>query len=128
MVIVRVCAPDGCVTAEGVAGALADAAPSGDIPRYGVVEGDAVALVVMVKCSPRDSKVLRPNRVFITSLEPETENEQGDGGIVSFHVSDGFVRNVGFLSICISSKIRNWYFVANSPSSMYLYNFFKVYI
>ena len=55
--------------------------------------GAAVAVVVMVECSPCASEIVRPNCVFSTSLEPETENEQGDGGLVWFHLSDGFVRN-----------------------------------
>ena len=60
--------------------------------------------------------IVRTNLTFRTLPEPENENERGDVDIVWFHLSDGFVRNVGFLSVCISSKNRNWELVANDPS------------
>ena len=68
------CAPASCVPAEGVSGAVYDGAPSGGITGAGVVEGDAVAVVVMVECSHYASKIARPNCAFSTSLELETEN------------------------------------------------------
>ena len=68
------------------------------------------------------SKIVRPNRAFSTSLEPETENYQRDGGLVWFHLSSGFVRNTCFPFMCISSKTRNLWFFANSPYSTPFYD------
>ena len=60
--------------------------------------------------------------MFSTSLEPEIENEQGDGAIVSFHLSDSFLRKVRFLSIHIPYKTSDRGFVVNAPSSTPLYD------
>ena len=92
------------------------------ISGSGVVAGAAVVVFVMVECSPCASLIVTTNSVFINSLEPETENEQRDGGIVWFQLSDGFVRNAGFSSIRISTKNRNWELVANAPSLTSLYD------
>ena len=70
----RLCAPDVCVPTEGVDIAVAGGDPTGGFPGAGMVAGDVVVVVVVVDCSPWDSKIVRPNRVFINSLEPETEN------------------------------------------------------
>ena len=72
------------IPAEEFFGTVAGGAPTGGVPRAVVVAGATVAVVVVVECSPPDYKIFRPNRAFNTSLEIETENEQGDGGIASF--------------------------------------------
>ena len=88
-----VCDRTGCVPAEVVSGSVDDGDTTGGVTGAGVVSGAEVVVVVMVECSTYDSKIVRPNRALSTSLEPETKNEQGYGGIVWFHLSDVFVRN-----------------------------------
>ena len=62
------------------------------------------------------SKIVRPNRAFSTSLEPETENVQGDVGLLWFHLYDSFVTNIFCMDVFLP-KFWNWEFVPNAPSS-----------
>ena len=85
-----VCAPAGFVPVEVVSGVVDYVAPVGVVSGAVLVAGTTVVVVVMFKCIHHDPLIIRPNRVFITSLEPETEKEIGDCGLVWLHLSDGF--------------------------------------
>ena len=54
LVVDGVCAPARCIPVDGIDGAVDDGALAGGVPRYGVVVGTAVLVVVVVECSPQD--------------------------------------------------------------------------
>ena len=76
MTVAGACATTSCVPGEEVAGAVTYGVTLGDIPRDRVVVGEAVVVFFIVERIPYASKIIRPNRAFITSIEPKNENEE----------------------------------------------------
>ena len=66
--------------------------------------------------------------MFTTSLENETENEQGDGGIVWFHLSNGFVINIFRTYVLIPKNGIGVFFQMINPPNLGIGSFSKCFI